>query len=143
MHKNKRAPSHRVRVPGASEGAALTWTQRGLGFCLNLELNHKVTSGWKMSRRCRLPAAEFHATRPASAAEEGSLPSHSPHPVSGSEVGQFCPLELTHSGVMLEVRGVSNGWLWAGLAELSACSQPLLSLLPLPALPFWVILSKR
>lgn len=136
MHKNKRAPSHRARVPGASEGAALTWTQRGSGLCLNLEMNQKVMPGWKMSQRCRLPAAALPGTRSASATEEGSLPSHSPYPVFGSEVGQFCPLELTHSGVMLEVRrGVSNCWLWAGLAELSACSQPLLPLLPLPALP--------
>lgn len=31
----------------------------------------------------------------------------------------------------------------AGLAELGACSQPPLPLLPSPSPPFWVILSKR
>lgn len=143
-HKNERAPRHRARAPGVSEGAAPTWTQRGSELRLNLGTNPKVMSGWKMSRRRRLPAAELHGTRRLLPRRGVPCLPTVRAPVSGSGVGQFCPLELTRSGVMLEVRsGVSNGWLWAGLAELSACSQPLLPLLPTPALPFWVILSKR
>ena len=107
-------------------------TKRGVEICLHLETNRKVIPGCKMIQGCSLPTAELNCTQLASATEGWfpNFPQCVP-PVFGSEVGRFCPLELTHSGVALEVllqRGVTPGF---GPVWLSSAPVPS-PLLPLP-----------